>query len=279
MKCYNVLTEKNEECNELVVSKERGVEFLVSIPHSGILIPENLKKNIVLDSLRKEGDLYTDEIFTLSKGIVIKSKLMPLVLNVSRHKTGLKGDVPKHLLKDPIHTSRLGGQKHPLIEYTSVEKEELLVYYDQYHSKIKESVIKIKETNGFVVVLDGHSLLSVGLENTPDKGKERADFIVGTLDDTSAHPKIIETFYESLKRNAAEYDLTVVKNKPYKGGFITSNYANPAEKVNVIQLEIKRSIYLNEKTFEKYPKKIEMLNLILEKVMSETIKVAKQVYD
>ena len=52
--------------------------------------------------------------------------------------------------------------------------------------------------------------------------------------------------------------LTVVRNKPYSGGFTTQNYGRPFEGVHVIQVEIKRSLYMDEKKVERHP---EMLNL------------------
>ena len=40
-------------------------------------------------------------------------------------------------------------------------------------------------------------------------------------------------------------------NVPYSGAFTTFNYCQPRRKIYTLQLEINRSIYADEKTFEK----------------------------
>ncbi len=42
-------------------------------------------------------------------------------------------------------------------------------------------------------------------------------------------------------------------NKPYAGGFITEHYGRPDQGVHVLQVEVDRSLYMNEETFEKLP--------------------------
>ena len=46
----------------------------------------------------------------------------------------------------------------------------------------------------------------------------------------------------------------VQRNKPYAGGFITEHYGHPASHVHALQVEINRSVYMSEATFEKGPR-------------------------
>jgi N-formylglutamate amidohydrolase len=41
---------------------------------------------------------------------------------------------------------------------------------------------------------------------------------------------------------------TVVRNKPYAGGFITEHYGEPALSRHALQIEINRSLYMDERT-------------------------------
>jgi N-formylglutamate amidohydrolase len=43
----------------------------------------------------------------------------------------------------------------------------------------------------------------------------------------------------------------VATNKPYAGGFITEHYGRPARGLHALQIEINRSLYVNEMTMEK----------------------------
>ena len=104
----------------------------------------------------------------------------------------------------------------------------------------------MKKIHGHALIFDCHSMNSIGLKNTPDEGMERPDFAIGTLDDTSADKKIISAYYKTLKEEAGKFSLTVEKNNPYKGGYITQKYGKPSDNVHVIQLEMKRSLFMNE---------------------------------
>jgi N-formylglutamate amidohydrolase len=37
-----------------------------------------------------------------------------------------------------------------------------------------------------------------------------------------------------------------VRNNPYKGGYITKTWARPSEGIHVLQLEIKKKMYMHE---------------------------------
>ena len=43
----------------------------------------------------------------------------------------------------------------------------------------------------------------------------------------------------------------VAANKPYAGGFITEHYGRPARGLHAVQIEINRSLYINEQTLKK----------------------------
>ncbi len=46
---------------------------------------------------------------------------------------------------------------------------------------------------------------------------------------------------------------TVVRNKPYAGGFITEHYGEPALGRHALQIEINRSLYMDERSMKKKP--------------------------
>ena len=46
-------------------------------------------------------------------------------------------------------------------------------------------------------------------------------------------------------------NLTVRRNNPYAGGFITSHYGKPYENVHSLQIEINRSLYMDEAKIER----------------------------
>ena len=49
-----------------------------------------------------------------------------------------------------------------------------------------------------------------------------------------------------IKDQFEKYGLIVAINKPYAGGFITRNYGNPSKGIETMQIEVNRSVYMNE---------------------------------
>ena len=45
--------------------------------------------------------------------------------------------------------------------------------------------------------------------------------------------------------------MSVSRNKPYAGGFITEHYGNPAAGLHAIQLELNRALYMDERRYER----------------------------
>jgi N-formylglutamate deformylase len=97
---------------------------------------------------------------------------------------------------------------------------------------------------GAAMLIDCHSMPSstAGKDERP-----RADVVLGDRYGTSCVAAVSETIEEALRG----FGLTVSRNKPYAGGFITEHYGNPAAGLHVIQLEINRALYMDERRFER----------------------------
>ena len=50
----------------------------------------------------------------------------------------------------------------------------------------------------------------------------------------------------TYKDQFEKHDLIVSINQPYAGGFITRNYGNPSKGIETIQIEVNRSLYMDE---------------------------------
>ena len=148
-------------------------------------------------------------------------------------------------------------------------EERLERYYHPYHRSLQAAIKHIRTEFGRCLLLDCHSMPSAGMPAhdpaaaMPGRGHgaygqppaaERAeprmrgggdvDFILGDCyggacaDAVTAH---VEAF---LLRSG----VTVRRNNPYSGGYVTQTYGRPAEGVHVLQLEISRRLYMDEAT-------------------------------
>ena len=51
----------------------------------------------------------------------------------------------------------------------------------------------------------------------------------------------------------ADLGYDVMRNKPYAGGYITERYGRPASGVHVVQIEINRALYADERAYALTP--------------------------
>ena len=290
---HDLLANKNvslEHVDSFVTTKQKSTDYIVSIPHSGLLLPTEylsyyyVKRHPMLIGT----DLFTDQVFNLKQGRQIVFGISPYLINLNRYRKGnTSQSLPKHLRQDPFESKLLSDEPLRKRAFPQTVKEKLIMYYDKYHAQLSEFIDQMKQEQGFALVLDGHSMNSKGLTNTPDEGKRRPDFAVGTVHDTSADPKIIDIFCDALTQESKKEGLTVKKNDPYTGGYITKRYGNPKENVHAIQVEVKKSIFMHEgigendkdKSFMAKSDGLNTVNKILEKTMEVTSKEAQILFN
>lgn len=122
-------------------------------------------------------------------------------------------------------------------------------YFMPFHQKIKNQFDQFKKKDSQqIYLLDLHSMPSQGLKFHTDTGKARKDIVLGTCEKTSSHPRFIDLVFKAYK----DQGFDVVIDQPYRGGFITQTYGKKDQGQNTIQVEINRSLYMDETTKNKH---------------------------
>ena len=99
-------------------------------------------------------------------------------------------------------------------------------FYDPYHRELRHHLDAAHRAHSAVWHLNCHSMKSVG-------NAMNADFL--------------HTVADLLKVRG----FSVGINDPYKGAHLIDAYSDPAMNRHSIQIEVNRSLYMNEKEFEK----------------------------
>ncbi len=84
----------------------------------------------------------------------------------------------------------------------------------------------------------------------PGRENERrvkADFVLGDRYGTSCAADLVDLAEHELRG----LGYSVLRNKPYAGGFITEHYGDPGNNLHAIQIEINRGLYMDEVTLAK----------------------------
>jgi len=118
-----------------------------------------------------------------------------------------------------------------------------------YHGAIAEALAAARRRFGFAVLLDGHSMPSVGRTGHKDPGRSRAEVVPGDRDGTSCAPALSRL----VRGHFEAQGYAVAMNDPYRGGFITTHHGRPADGIHAIQVELRRDLYMDETTFAPKP--------------------------
>ncbi len=234
--------------------------LIISVPHAGSYYPkEFLKhKSISIKKLKLMEDYRTDTFINkidldLADIFVAKCSRAVVDLNRSRQslddsmfdtslnavsneeilliKSGL-GVLPSKCYAEKIFKSKLPNN------YVSKMLEN---FYDPFHEKLAERINYLKSKFGVAYLIDIHS--------TPTLSKDKNNFpdiIIGNNFGKSSE----DNFKNYLISHFHHLGLRFSMNSPYSGGYITRSYGKKDKNVNVIQIEISKNYYMNEKTFE-----------------------------
>lgn len=143
-------------------------------------------------------------------------------------------------------------------------------YYYNYHKKIS-NIVNVDEK---LIIFDIHDTGNIFMKPNPKDDKLKKEKFpninLGNLDNKSSSKKVIELLAKELKK---ELSLEVTLNNPYKGGFVTKKYSK-FKNVEVIQIEIGRYLYMDEKTQKINQKEI---NRIRKGLIKALIKISKSI--
>ena len=250
--------------------------LFLSIPHSGEKVPPEAHwlKNLPEITLFRDVDRFVDQLYEPVISILnLPAVITPwhrYVVDPNRredefdNQTVAGAEPSQGLNKMGLHWSQTTFGEPLITEPLSMGLHQQLMrdYYQPFHDSIRKTSQEMK-TKGQVFHLDLHSMPSVGTDLHPDPGQKRAEVVISDFHGQSA----VSEFKEIVMRSYRQADFQVSYNKPYVGGGITRIYGNPSGGHNTLQIELNRSLYMDEMTKKILPDRIELLKLKLEKVI------------
>lgn len=253
---------------EILAPAEQRVPLVFSSPHSGRDYPAAFLAASKLDALaiRRSEDSFVDELFghvpqlgapllrALFPRAFVDPNREPYELDPAMFTTPLPAFVNR---RSPRVAAGLGTIARVVangseIYSTKLDFEEanerIERCYRPYHDALEELIAHTRTMFGTCVLIDCHSMPSIGGPMENDAGRRRqVDFILGDAHGRSC-ARTLTLLVEDTLRGMG---YSVVRNTPYSGGFITRNYGRPERGVHALQIEINRALYMNETTFER----------------------------
>lgn len=117
-------------------------------------------------------------------------------------------------------------------------------YWHPYHHQLTKLIDTAHTQFGRAILIDCHSMPREALENVGRVGARRPDVVIGDRYGASASAHIVEQI-EAIFRAAG---FAVARNTPFAGAYIAQHYGRPSMGRHAIQIELDRSLYLDETT-------------------------------
>jgi N-formylglutamate deformylase len=224
---------------------QRGTQpLLISMPHIGTQIPEDLRAAYVPRALEVEDtDWHLDQLYNFADSLgasVLRPVMSRYVIDLNRppdDQPMYPGSANTELCPTRFFTGeplyRSGAE--PTEEQ---RKERLESYWHPYHDALQIELARLRSEFGFVVLWDAHSIRC----ELPWLFEGRLpDLNIGNADGAAAHASITAAVAIQCGAHPA---VTSVVNGRFKGGYITRRYGQPAQDVHAIQMEMVQHLYM-----------------------------------
>lgn len=248
---------------EILFPAQMRAPLLFNSPHSGRIYPPEFLAGSKLDALtlRRSEDAWVDELFgnVVEMGAPLMRAHFPRAyVDLNREPYELDPDMFAEPLPAGANTGSLrvaGGlgtiprvvaesaeiYAHPLPLAEAESRIEHL--YKPYHRDLKAALGDIRRSFGGALLVDCHSMPS----HARGRRALRPDIILGDRFGMACATEIVEIAEKTLR----DLGLSVARNRPYAGGFITQRYGLPTSGIHALQIEVNRALYMNERSLHK----------------------------
>jgi N-formylglutamate deformylase len=120
--------------------------------------------------------------------------------------------------------------------------------WQPFHDALAALIEATRRQFGRCLLIDCHSMPEAGAAAADGRGGG-ADVVLGDAHGTACHAHTIRRAEQALE--ALGY--RVRRNDPYAGGYITRHYGRPREGMEALQIELCRSLYMDQSRFQKRP--------------------------
>ncbi len=252
---------------DILSPAEQTAPLVFASPHSGRDYPAAFLAEAALDphTLRRSEDSFVDELFSAAPrvGAPLLRALFPRAyVDPNREPYELDpamfaDPLPDYVnARSPRVAAGLGTIARVVATGAEIYRRRLRfidvqarieTLYRPYHAALERLVAETQARFGCCVLVDCHSMPSVGGPMDTDNGLSRVDFVLGDCFGSACAGVVVDAA-EACLRNAGYH---VIRNNPYAGGFTTRHYGRPENGVHAVQIEINRRLYMNEATHTK----------------------------
>ncbi len=236
--------------------------ILFDSPHSGSLYPDDFKFSCPQYALDRLSDLYVEELFcdVPQYGYTfLRAEFPRSYIDLNRSLEDIDSEILSDTWSGAISTKGRAkhgvglvftrGHERVLIYGDKLSSKEILgrinAFYAPYHRALMKEFSDLRRDHGHVLHINCHSFPSH--QPFHQNGGRFPDFVLGDRFGATCSPHILQYIKDMIEK----LGYCVAINNPYQGSVLIQKTGNPANHQHSLQIEINRSLYMNEETLRK----------------------------
>lgn len=240
-----------------------AIPLVLDSPHSGEWYPDDFDHAPPRALVRQAEDTHVSRLWRAAPALgatLIEARFPRAYIDANRSLADIDPDLLADPWPEPLSPSRKTQQGIGLVwrvarggvpmysrKLASSEvRSRIDRYWRPYHAALATTLDARHHEFGGVWHLNCHSMPAVGDALSDDPGHERADFVLGDRDGTTCEPE----FTQRIAATVRKMGYSVALNDPYKGVELVRKHGRPAENRHSLQIELKRTLYMDEQTLE-----------------------------
>ena len=244
---------------------DNAAPLVFDIPRSGSDYPREFQSPAPFDAVRRSVSMYVEDLYAGApeNGATWLYALFPnTYIDANRHELDvdpawLDGEWPEPLepsdkaLRGMGLIPRVCGKGDVGLQDAPITAADLRHrldrYYWPYHNELASILAGFRDQHGIAFHVSCHSMSSVGGQATADPGRKRSEFDIGTRNGSTTAAGFADAVVDCLK--GFGYDVT--RDEHFIGAESVRKHGNPDNGVHSLQIEINRSIYMDEDSYRR----------------------------
>ncbi|SPJ26570.1 N-formylglutamate amidohydrolase [Falsiruegeria mediterranea] len=240
--------------------KKRTSCVVFASPHSGNDYPDRFLQQTVLNqkTIRSSEDAFVDLLFQDAADYgapFLKAGAPRAFLDLNRSPDELDPALIEGVRKpghNPRVASGLGVIPRVVANGRAIYRGKLPMseakrridgYWHPYHARLQALLGESHELFGQAILVDCHSMPHEALESVYRKNGKCPEIVLGDRFGAASSPEVME----AVEAAFVEVGFSVMRNTPFAGAYVTQAYGRPSRRQHAIQIEIDRSIYMDER--------------------------------
>lgn len=230
-------------------------------PHSGNDYAPAFLRQSVLDAraIRSSEDAFVDRLFDSAPACgapLLRARVPRAYIDLNRSPDELDPALIEGARKqghNPRVASGLGVVPRVVAGGRAIYRgkltmDEALARIDRcwkpYHGRLQELLSEARDLHGQAILVDCHSMPREAVEGAGRVKGRRPDIVLGDRFGAAAAVEVVDRIEAAF----AAAGLKVARNMPFAGAYVTQAYGRPSRRQHAVQVEIDRSLYMDEAT-------------------------------